>query len=188
MWHNFPSYRWVAQQHEELDIFSYCSESLLAKETHRAVKTATSPKSCKWRLVWLQGTATKLQTKSQTSSIEECQQEILHHIFFFAISQVFCSSFWHHLQIQDMSINFTSILEVCQQPAAPAEPPLLSEEPRDAGGAAAAALRAAGRCQSIRQAGRAGWAEERSYQCQPSLQGAWHNKRDVLETLLARQL
>lgn len=63
-------------------------------------------------------------------------------------------------KIQVVSINFTSRPEACQQPAAPAEPSLHKEEPTDAGGAPAAPLRAADRCQNIRQACRGGLGRE----------------------------
>ncbi|KAF4796575.1 hypothetical protein TURU_082913 [Turdus rufiventris] len=59
-----------------------------------------------------------------------------------------------------VSINFTSRPEVCQQPAAPAEPWLRNKEPMDGGGAPAAALRAADRCQTIRQTCRGGLGRE----------------------------
>lgn len=59
-----------------------------------------------------------------------------------------------------VSINFASRPEVCQQPAAPAEPWLRNKEPMDGGGAPAAALRAADRCQTIRQACRGGLGRE----------------------------
>lgn len=150
-----------AQQHEEPVIFSYSSEPLLAKETHRAVETTTSlPKAVNGSLYGCKAQQPSCKRKVKPLQLKNTNRQFhiisvlcyLTGLLFFLLAS--------SPKIQVVSINFTSRPEACQQPAAPAEPSVHSEEPRDAGGAAAAALRAADRCQSIRQACRGGLGRE----------------------------
>lgn len=142
-----------AQQHEEPVIFSYSSELLLAKETHRAVETTTSlPKAVNGSLYGCKAQQPSCKRKVKPLQLKNANRQF--HIIFVLcyLTGLLFLLLASSLKIQVVSINFTSSPEACQQPAAPAEPSLLSEERVDAGGAPAAALLAADRCQTIWQA------------------------------------
>lgn len=93
---------------------------------------------------------------------------------FLAISQVFCSSFWHHLRrfvlcqlISHPHQKRASSLQLLLSPLCTARSPGRQEVLQE---------QRSGQLTGVRPYGRhagAGWEEKHSYQCQPRLQGAW---------------